>query len=344
MKIAFINNFYNSGGSTQTSYALAAELYSNNQMSFYGFWDGPYRDKFQKLGKANLLKTSKICDGTLEFEYGDDLIEMLEKEDPDIIHIFLPGFQNPKYLPKLPQKAKKFVTVLCEQEIIFDPNFFDKVFFLSKHQIKFCKNPENSICVRPSIELDFSEKPQSKNPVLARVSAFCPSKLIDHTMQCAFNSMSSKWVIAGEIQSADTYNQIMRIKESNKLTNVGIVANINENLKRKIINNCDIWHYPTSAEVFCFSILEAFAARKPVLSYKNAAIPELFDSDEWLADDIDDLIEKTARLIRTHPSERDLIGKNNYGLYLKNSQQIFANNILSEYKKAMSRTQSAQLL
>ena len=315
MKISLINNFFNPGGATKVSYSLAENLSQSHQMQFYGFLDGSYREKFGELGETFLLKG---C----QFDYGKDLIYNLEKFNPDIIHIFIPGEQNPSYFKKLPP-CKKFITVLCEQNIGFDPTIFERVFFLSEYSKGFCGNIKNGICIRPSIETNVAEKEQARIPAIGRISAFCPSKLIDHTILCAANNKNFMWTIAGEIQDENCFRNAMKAKTKLELSNLNIRTNLNEEEKLGILRSSDIWHYPTSSETFCFSILDAFAARKPVISYQNSAIPELFDNSEWLAKDIEDLQEKTHRMISLSAKERTCIGNNNYERYLKNSSSLF---------------------
>jgi len=328
MRIAFINNFFNPGGSAKTALALAEKFHEKNEMRFYGFWDGCLRTKFAGFGPTRVLPSTN-------FDYDFDLIKDLESFDPDIIHIFLPGAQNPSYINLLPSKSKKFITVLCEQKIAFDSKNFEKVLFLSEYSKNFNKKITNSLVIRPSYEYDFLEKAQRERPVLSRVSAFCRSKLLDHTFSAASIFKKNDWVIGGEIQDSGFYQNLMATKEQLGLKNLKIISNISENLKNSIINDCDIWHYPTSSETFCFSVLEAMAAKKPVISYKLDAVKEFFDSEDWLADDFNDMIEKTSKMISLKPSERYAIGISNYKLYLKNNVEFYADSIMKEYEKAL---------
>lgn len=329
MKIAFVNNFFNAGGSTKTAYSLAQNFSKNNEMQFYGFFDGIYRKKFESLGKTTLLNSTN-------FDYSDNLIEDINTFNPDIVHVFIPGAQNPSYFGKLPNTSKKFVTVLCEQKIGFDYNIFDKVFFLSKYGEKYTGPLHNGMVVRPGYEYDFLEKAQSKDPVIARVSAFCPSKMIDHTVLACARHKHLRTNIAGEIQDINYYKKILDMKSVLGLRNLKVQANVNDSIVEQTINDCDIWHYPTSSEIFCFSVLEAMAAKKPVISYKKDAVRELFDSDEWLADDMEDMFEKTSKLVKTPPSERSEIGRKNYLMYLKHRSDLFSDKIMAEYIKALN--------
>lgn len=326
MKISFVNNFFNPGGSTKTAFALAKSFSDYNEMQFYGFWDGVFRSKFSELGETFLMS----ADG---FDYGTKIIKKLEEFDPDIVHIFIPGAQNPSYFNMLPKRSKKFATVLCEQKLGFDYRLFDKIFFQSKYGESFTGVLPNGVVVRPGWECDFLEKEQRVRPVLSRVSAFCPSKLIDHTVMAANHFRKNEWVVGGEIQDRKYYSDLIEYKHSNSLKNLKIVSNISDSFVENIINDCDIWHYPTSSEVFCFSVLEAMAAKKPVISYKLDAVKEFFDTDEWLADNFDDMIEKTDKMISLPPIERQRIGIENYKSYLEHVPEIFAEKIMTEYEK-----------
>jgi len=333
MKIAFINNFFNAGGSAKTALSLANNFSKNNQMQFYGFWDGIYREKFEKLGKVSILKS-------LNFDYSDELLEELYKFSPDVVHVFVPGSQNPSYFKKFPTACKKFVTVLCEQKIGFDYLDFDKIFFISNYGEAFSGKKPNSIVIRPGYEYDFLEKVQSAKPSIARVSAFCPSKLIDHTVVACSEHKKLTSTIVGEIQDLQYYKAILNLRDQLGLKNMRIIANGSEELVYQTINDADIWHYPTSSEAFCFSVLEGIAAKKPVISYKSGAITELFDSTEWLADKMDDLLEKTNRLISLSPSERTEIGRKNYMMYMRHNSDIFAERVMAEYKKIIGKDES----
>ena len=328
MRIVFINNFFNPGGSAKTALALAEKFYEKNEMRFYGFWDGCFRAKFSDFGLTKLLPS-------INFDYGFELIADLESFDPDIVHIFLPGAQNPSYINLLPSKAKKFITVLCEQKIAFDNKNFEKVLFLSNYSKNFNKSVDNSLVIRPSYDYNFLEKVQRSKPVLSRVSAFCRSKLLDHTFSAAAMFKKNDWVIAGEIQDQNYYKNLISTKELMGLKNLKIISNLSDSHKDSIINDCDIWHYPTSSETFCFSVLEAMAAKKPVISYKLDAVKEFFDSDEWLADSYDDMLEKTGRMISLSPAERTKIGISNYKLYIKNSSEFYADAVMKEYENAL---------
>jgi len=324
MRIAYINNFYNPGGSTKTAYALASIISASNEMQFYGFWDGSFREKFDKIGEAHLLPSSN-------FDYGNELLSRLEKFDPDIIHVFIPGGQNPSYFNKLTPRSKKFATILCEQPIGFNTNLFDRIFFQSNYGENYSGKLNNGFVVRPGYEYEFEPTRQRDVPVLGRVSAFCPSKLVDHTVGAASIFKNNKFIVAGEIQDKNYYSHISNIQRQNNISNLSIMSNISDSLVGSVITGCDIWHYPTSSEVFCFSVLEAMSAKKPVISYKLDAVKEFFTDDQWLADSYDDMIEKTEKMINLNPQERQSIGESNYEVYLNHLPEIFAEKIMDHY-------------
>jgi len=336
MRIAFINNFYNFGGSTKTAYALAKEFSKEHQMQFYGFWDGEFREAFSKLGEAFILNS-------IGFDYEKDLDESILRFDPDIVHIFIPGSQNPSYFSRLPPRTKKFLTVLCNQKIGFDHLIFDKIFFQSEYGQSYTGLKYNGVVVRPGYDYYFAHREQKKTPTLSRVSAFCPSKLISHTVYAASIFKNNNWVVAGEIQDPKEYESIVRTKQEASIQNLAVVSNLTDEKVKAIIETTDIWHYPTSSEVFCFSALEAMAAAKPIISYKLDAVKEFFDTDDWLADGVADMIAKTEKMINLSPSERQKIGLANYQNYLKYSGKNFAARIMREYESVLNPNKSVTL-
>lgn len=87
-------------------------------MMFAGCIDGPFREKFSKLGQTHLFANNN-------FEYGQPLIDLVHSFNPDIIHIFIPGAQSLSFIEALP-KCKLFATVLCGQPVAFDHTKFKR--------------------------------------------------------------------------------------------------------------------------------------------------------------------------------------------------------------------------
>ena len=325
MRIAFVNNFFNTGGSSIASYELAKSFSKDHEMMFVGCIDGPFREKFCELGET-LLWSSK------GFDYGQDITSKLEKFSPDITHVFIPGEQNPSLFSRLPG-AKKFATVLCCQRIGFDPLAFNKVFFSSEYQRNLNSHVKNCKIVRYGIRSDEKIKEQSVFPLFGRISSYCPSKILQDTLLCASEVETNNFIIAGEILDHQYAKSLQAYAAHFNLKNLQMESNISSERKNEVMSMIDVYHYPSSNEAFCLSILEAFSHGLPAISYKNSAIPELFDTDEWLCDDFEQLIEKTKLMASKSKQERQEIGMRNFNVYKKYGTDIYAKTIFDSYSE-----------
>lgn len=323
MRIAFVNNFFNSGGSSLASYNLAKQLSANHEMTFIGCVDGPYREKFSKLGETQLYLDKG-------FDYDNSCIDYIHKFNPDVVHVFLPGLQNPSFFSSLP-KCRRFASILCGQQVGFDHTQFNKVFFSSEYQKSLSPWVTNGEIVKYGINSSETIKEQSDVPVFGRVSSFCPSKMIHDTIYCAARMLDNQFIIGGEILDRAYFDGVAAYLNHTKAQNTRVMANINEEQKLNILTSCDVYHYPSSNEAFCFSILEAFSHGKPVLSYADSAIPELFESDEWLCKDFEDLLDRTKKMASLSAQDRQSIGMKNFNLYKKYNVDIYAQKIAAEY-------------
>lgn len=324
MRIAFINNFFNAGGSSLASFNLAQSLSKNHEMMFAGCVDGPYREKFSKLGQTYLYANNG-------FEYGQTLIDQIHGFLPDVVHIFLPGSQSLSFVDALP-KCKLFASVLCGQSIGFDASKFNKIFFSSEYQRSLSPNVTNFEIIKYGISSAEAVSQQRESPVFGRVSSFCPSKMIHDTIYCSARMPNNNFIIGGEILDKQYFDGVVSYLNHTGAKNTKIFANVNEDQKQEIINSCDVYHYPSSNEAFCFSILEAFSCGKPVISYKNSAIPELFETDEWLCEDFESLLAMTKKMANTSAQDRQTIGMKNFNLYKKYGVDIYAQKIEQEYR------------
>lgn len=323
MRIAFVNNFFNSGGSSLASFNLAKQLSISNEMAFIGCVDGPYREKFSKMGETRLCLDRG-------FDYDDSCVEYIHKFAPDVVHVFLPGSQNPSFFGKLPG-CKKFASILCGQSVGFDHKIFNKVFFSSEYQKSLSPWVDNGEIVKYGINSSEVITAQSETPVFGRVSSFCPSKMIHDTIYCAARMPENQFIIGGEILDRSYFDGVSAYLNYTGAQNTRVMANINEEQKLNILTSCDVYHYPSSNEAFCFSILEAFSHGKPVLSYADSAIPELFDGDEWLCKDFEDLLDRTKKMASLSAQDRQTIGMKNFDLYKKYNVDIYAQKIAAEY-------------
>jgi glycosyltransferase involved in cell wall biosynthesis len=329
MRIAFINNFYNQGGSSLAAYELAKKLSPQNEMSFYGSVDGPFREKFSSIGESHLVRAQN-------FEYDMHLIDLVNKFNPDVIHVFIPGEQRLGYFNYLP-KCKRFASVLCGQTIGFDTTQFDKVLFSSKYQVDLNPHVSNYEIVRYGVECNEIESAQKDIPVFGRIASYCPSKMIHDTLYCANECRENKFIVAGEILDPAYFKAMNAYRKYFGNDNITIKGSVTDDERQQIMNEIDVYHYPSSNEAFCFSILEAFANKKPVISYKDSAIPELFDSDEWLCDDLDGLVDLTKKMQSLSKEERQQIGNVNYLKYKQHSTEIYADKINNLYGQVYSQ-------
>lgn len=338
MKIAFINNFYNSGGGARLSYELAKGLGMNNEMRFYGCVNGEYRSKFAKIGPAFLFPFN------IDLSYGNELIKELHIFNPDIVHVFTPGKESLLFLKNLPQKAKKIVTILNDNIIGFDTSIVDQVIFISQYQKNINKHIENSSVVRPAISFESCRSNQKEIPTFGRISPFCPTKKIQDTISCA-KLINNQFCIAGEIQKSEISSNYHRgiVAYSRNANNVSITVNINENQKQYLLEKIDVLHYPTTKEAFCFSILEGFAAKKPVLTYKNSALLEIMGDSEWACSDLSELKEKTIKMSTLSSYERQSIGEKNHHLYNEYKTDIHQQQIINVYKKVLTNIEAPML-
>jgi glycosyltransferase involved in cell wall biosynthesis len=338
LDILHINNFYNPGGSAKACYEIAFNLQEHNQ-SFVGFADGQTRYDFMNLGHAHLFKT------IAPFDYGQRVIDLISYFKPDIIHVYIPGHENPSYFNDIPLDIPKVCTVLCGQSIGFDPIIFDKITFLSDYSLNLNKNKclnNKCLVVRGGMSPALIEEKEKKktldnrNPVFGRVSAMCPSKKIEDTLYCAERMPENKFLIGGEVQDKNYCRELVRRAE--RLSNVEFYVNITQKLKNSIYERSDIIHYPTSNETFCFSILEGMERGRAVISYNNSAIKELSNKDNLVLaedEDLDKLLSLTRRMASDSGYIKN-IGKLNKEVYEEfYTSQRYADDILSIYMEAI---------
>ncbi len=216
--------------------------------------------------------------------------------------MYLPGHENPTFLNSI--TLPKICTVLCGQQIGFSHKMFDHVRFISQFQKKLNKNiiphlKDHSV-IRCGLGPDRA-KFRNPNPdtktCFGRVSAFCPSKRVLDTLECAKVFPENMFLIAGHVLDIGYYKSVIGFIKSNSLENVRVNVNISDFDKEALYNEIDVLHYPTENEAFCFSILEGMQRTKAVVSYNNSSIPELNHKGTLsLAENlnIDDLVKKTA--------------------------------------------------
>lgn len=352
-KILVINNFYNNGGSSACvlnaidGYWDSAFEYSFLGNDSFGI-DGVSRFR-RYLNRQN--QKSSLCyvaiNGDLSFDYSNipnHLVygrtqnvnkkftrfrELVEFHQPDVIHIYIPGEQPLHYLDAIKDlKIKKICTVLCDQRMGFDPNIFDQITFISKYLYNKNKDllpPNKGIVIYPGVnKIARYNAGISSQPVLGRISAYCPSKKLEHTIACAKIFPNAKFKIAGQIQNRPYYEHLLKVIKEQDIKNITLNTNISQDQKQQLLNEFDIYHYPTTSECFCISIAEAIGNGMPVISYNNGAVPEFIenhsDNGFALCNDFYDLVRETGKMIDMFHNKKDEfleLGRKNKTIYCK---------------------------
>jgi len=338
MDILHVPNFYNPGGSAKACYEIACNLSEHNQQ-FVGCVNGSYRYKFMDLGQSHLFNTVG------PFDYGDRIHELITYFKPDVMHVYIPGHESPSYFEGLPENLVKVCTVLCGQEIGFDQSIFDHITFISEYNksLSLSKIEEvNSSVIRcgSTCPIEYNYEPiENSNIVFGRVTAFCPSKRIMDTLQCALKLRNNPFLIGGEVQDKSYYTKILNFINDNKLDNVEIYLNMSDKMRENLYERIDVLHYPTTNEAFCFSILEGMERGLPVISYDNSAIPELNHKDNLiLVEDgnIDQLVNETVNLSESK-DDCNKLGKLNRSVYEEfYTSQRYSSDVLDLYERLHS--------
>ena len=335
MDILHVPNFYNPGGSAKACYEIACNLREHNQQ-FVGCVNGSYRYKFMDIGQSHLFDTIGPLD------YGNRIHELIKHFKPDVLHVYIPGHENPSYFKGLPKNLIKVCTVLCGQKIGFDPSTFDHITFLSEYNKSLSLSSiegVNSSVIRcgSTCPIEYNYKPIDKEHVVfGRISAFCPSKRILETLKCSSKLRDNTFLIAGEIQDHIYHQKIVNFVRDNSLDNVEIYTNVSDGTRESIYERIDVLHYPTTNEAFCFSILEGMERGLSVISYDNSSIPELNHKDNLVLvkdGDMDQLVSETIKLSQSQ-EECNRLGKLNRSVYEEfYTARRYSDDVLNLYER-----------
>jgi hypothetical protein len=63
----------------------------------------------------------------------------------------------------------------------------------------------------------------------------------------------------------------------------------------------------------------------------------LFDTDEWLCDDFECLVDLTKKMAELSLDERTVIGESNYLKYKQHSTDLYASKIINIYNEVYSQ-------
>jgi glycosyltransferase involved in cell wall biosynthesis len=343
MKILHINNFYNPGGSALACYELAKGLATLNpdiKQKFVGISPGIMQQAFAEIGEPLIIPEASPGFNLNCYE----LLTLLSKYQPDIIHIWIPGHENPPYFARLPKDCKKVLTVLCGQTLGCNHKLFDQILFISKYNQQLSIHVDNYTTIRCGInhpdttpEPSFNEK---ERPCVGRVSAFCPSKNIDHTLYVMIKlrqqGFDNRFVIAGEIQDFNYFKTIRKQAEENFIE---LHYNIDFAHKQKLLDEIDILHYPTSNEAFCLSILEGMRMGKAIVTYNNSAISELNHNDNLVMvpdHATTELLDATSYLL-LNPQECARLGQRSFEVWKQHyTNDRYAREVSQVYDKVLT--------
>ena len=184
MNILHFVNFYNGGGSTKTCFEHVKNL-TNHQHFFIGSDEGEYKNYFSQIGKSYSIYRDS------NFNYPELFVkEIIRKNKIDLIHFYLPGHENPSFLRSI--DLPKICTFLCGQVAGFDGDIFDHVRFISEYNKnlnseKLSNFKSHSVvrCGLGSKSEVFPPPKRNKEIIFGRISAFCPSKRLLDTLECA---------------------------------------------------------------------------------------------------------------------------------------------------------------
>ena len=335
MNILHFVNFYNGGGSTKTCFEHVKNL-SNHNHVFIGSDEGEYKNYFSQLGKSYTVYRDS------NFNYPELLVkEIIRKNKIDLVHFYLPGHENPSFLRNI--DLPKICTFLCGQKCGFDYDLFDHVRFISEYnknlnEDSLPKFKSYSVirCGLGSASQEFRPPRKTDNVTFGRISAFCPSKRLLDTLECAKNFKNNKFILAGQIQDQNYFNQVKSFIKENNLTNTALEVNITEQRKEFLYDNIDVLHYPTTNEAFCYSIVEGMQRSKSVISYYDSAIPELKNESELKlveTDNIEELISSTDYYIK-NPEVSAMHGSKNRSSYEQHlNSETYSSNMNSLYER-----------
>ncbi|MEM7112873.1 MAG: glycosyltransferase family 4 protein [Chloroflexota bacterium] len=157
----------------------------------------------------------------------------------------------------------------------------------------------------------------SDSPVIAFVGQQVPHKGIDMLIE----AMPHIWtktpnacvLIAGaQTTYSTTIQQWYDGLTPEQQSQVAILNNFSNNEKPDIFAACDLLVFPSGHESFGFVILEAWAAKKPVIGARIGAVPTVIDEGEngLLIEhrSVDDLTRAIQHLL-SHPAERHALGE-----------------------------------
>ncbi len=113
-------------------------------------------------------------------------------------------------------------------------------------------------------------------PFIFSLGTITRKKNVHSLLPLVNNNRTLDLVIAGRLDDADYYNQIIRTaKKMDIQDNVHLVGQISENEKSWYFNNCKAFAFPSTAEGFGLPVAEAMSAGKPLFLSNKTALPEI---------------------------------------------------------------------
>ena len=118
-------------------------------------------------------------------------------------------------------------------------------------------------------------------PFLLAISGIEPRKnwynlLLAHRyLQHNYDDYNLELVFAGRLVNQKYYNSLVKLISNLQIKKVVWYFDVDENLKQKLLEKCEIFVYPSLYEGFGFPILEAFKYNKPVITSRVSSMPEI---------------------------------------------------------------------
>ena len=120
-----------------------------------------------------------------------------------------------------------------------------------------------------------------EKPFLLAISGIEPRKnwynlLLAHQyLQQNYDDYSLELVFAGRPVNQKYYNSLTKLVDDLQIKNVTWYFDVDEDFKQELLQNCEIFVYPSLYEGFGFPILEAFKYNKPVITSRISSMPEI---------------------------------------------------------------------
>ena len=252
------------------------------------------------------------------FEYTMLNDAFVKQHNIDLVIIYLPGDDVPKYVKKL--SCKKILHVLCTKKCNLNGTHFDAVTVPSKYAASLNPNlnPEFVYPVVERIEpVDTKERllkryfpeAQEGTMIVSRIGSIETCKHPEDFLKVAEMLQHVKnivFLIAGIGNPGYTNNLFSKYN----LPNVVFAGRVSEKEKANINAASVACLYPTEFEAFGYSLAEPMSHDVPVITYNESACPETI-GDGGKAVEFNNLTQLSQALVNivTRPTHRKKLGE-----------------------------------